>query len=160
MRKRLALLVCFFLITSCGFKLRGTAEMPVWLNNVAIVVQSAHRDLLPLIKDQLQSYSIRVIDNPTQADYVLVLEKDSFQQQITSVGASTNPRQYLLLYTVQFSLLKVKGKPLISSGSVIVSRQLTVNNDRILGSDYEESMINREMRQDAAMQIMNRISRK
>ncbi|MFW2571402.1 MULTISPECIES: LPS assembly lipoprotein LptE [Legionella] len=150
----------FFLLTACGFHLRGMVDMPPWLNNVAIVTQNAHRDLGPLLKDQLQAYNIKVSPNVTQADYLLIIEKDSSQQQITNVSASTAPRQYQLFYDVQFSLVSKQGNTIIPSNHVISTRQLTVNNDRILGSDSEETLLYGEMRRDAAMQIINRLSRK
>ncbi|MBA2652626.1 MAG: hypothetical protein H0U73_10225 [Tatlockia sp.] len=148
-----------FLVAGCGFHLRGFNDMPQWLNNVAISIQHAHRDLGPTIKEQLESYKIKVNPNPTEADYVLVIESDGIQQQTTNVSASTTPRQYLLIYDVKFSLVKVKGAVVIPSTHVSVSRQLTVNNDRILGSNFEEMQLTTEMRREAAMQIMNRLSR-
>lgn len=158
--KRLIALLVISLLSGCGFKLRGMVDMPFWLNRVAIVVQQGHRDLIPLLKDQFQAYGRQVVSDPTQADYLLIIEKDSSQQQLTSVSASTTPRQYLLIYTVQFSLITRKSTPVISANTVVITRQLTVNNDRILGSDSEGMMIHSEMRREAAMQIINRISRK
>ncbi|STX29029.1 Rare lipoprotein B [Legionella beliardensis] len=158
--KRLILFCLIGLITSCGFKLRGWVEMPTWLNNVAIIVRGAHHDLIPMLKDSLQAYRIHVTDNPSQASYLLILERDAVQQQITSVGASTNSRQYLLIYTLQYSLLKVGGEQVITSRTVTSSRQLTVNNNRILGSDNEETMLYHEMRQDAVRQIVNQLSQR
>ncbi len=146
------------LLTSCGFHLRGMADKPSGLNNVAIVVQNAHHDLGPLLKDQLQTYAIQIND-PTQANYLLIIEQDGRRQQITNVAASTAPRQYILTYDVQFTLVKTKGEVIIPSRHVIVTRQLTVNNDRILGSNSEEATLYNEMRRDAAIQIINRLSR-
>ncbi|MDF1928913.1 hypothetical protein PGH45_00900 [Legionella pneumophila] len=40
-----------------------------------------------------------------------------------------------------------------------MSRQLTVNNDRILGSNEEQALLVSEMRRDAAIQIINRLNR-
>lgn len=147
------------LLSSCGFHLRGLNDIPPWLNNVAIVVQNAHRDLGPMLKTQLEAYKIRVMPNTTQADYLLVIESDGIQQQITGVAASTAPRQYLLIYDVQFTLVKVKGGIIVPSSQVFVTRQLTINNDRILGSNFEETQISYEMRRDAAIQIINRLGR-
>lgn len=160
MLKRGVVLFLIIFITGCGFKLRGMMDMPTWLNNIAISVKDAHQDLASILKDNFQSYGINVINDPTRADYLLILERDMSQQQITSVSASTTPRQYLLNYTVIYSLLKVNGGPIITSNVISVTRQLTVNNDRILGSDAEELMIYAEMRREAVMQIINRISRK
>lgn len=150
----------FLIISGCGFKLRGLIHAPSWFNNVAIVVQDVHRDLVPMLKEQLQAYGINIVADPSKANYLLILEKDFSQQIITNISSSTTPRQYELIYTVNFSLNAVKGKPLFSSATVVIHRQLTVNNDRILGSDSEEMIIHREMHRDATRQIINRISKK
>ncbi|MGQ3891419.1 LPS-assembly lipoprotein LptE [Legionella sp. CNM-4043-24] len=147
------------LLSSCGFRLRGMADIPPWLNNIAIVVQNGHKDLVPLLKEQLRAYKIRINPDPARADYILIIEQDSLQQKITSVSASTTPRQYQLLYSVVYSLVKRKAAPIVSSRLIAVTRQLTVNNNRILGSDSEESMITRDMREDAVMQIISRLGR-
>ncbi len=146
-------------LTNCGFHLRGLYEVPAWLNKVAIVIQNAHRDLGPLLKDQLESYNISVVPDPAQADYLLIIEYDGIQQQMTGVAASTAPRQYLLIYDVQFSLVKAKGETVIPAKHVAVTRQVTINNNRILGSNAEEALIIYEMRRDAAIQIINRLGR-
>ncbi|CDZ78365.1 LPS-assembly lipoprotein RlpB [Legionella massiliensis] len=159
MIRKLLLLGLITLLASCGFHLRGFNDMPRWLNNISIVIENAHRDLGPIIKDQLEAYKIQVNPAPARADYILVIESDGIQQQITNIAASTAPRQYLLIYVVQFKLIKVKGGVIIPPTSVSVTRQLTVNNDRILGSNSEETLLSKEMRNDAAMQIMNRLSR-
>ena len=148
------------LLTGCGFHLRGTGQGPTWLSQVGIVLQKGHRDLVPFLKDQLQGFNISVAPSPGQALYLLIIENDSIQRQITSVSASTTPRQYELLYAVTFTLISTKGNILVPSTTVSVNRQLTVNNDRILGSTYEESTLLREMQRDAVMQIINRLSRK
>jgi LPS-assembly lipoprotein len=160
MRTRYAFLFAMVLLSGCGFKLRGLVTMPTWLTNVAIIVKEAHRDFIPMLRDPLQGYGISVTTDPLKASYWLIIEKDSEQRQLTSVGASTTPRQYELTYSVIFSVMKANGEPIITSNTVSVTRQFTVNNNRILGSDSEGMMINNEMRHDAALQIINRISRK
>ncbi len=157
--KRHLLIVLIALLSGCGFHLRGFNDMPRWLNNIAITIQDAHRDLGPVLKNQLDSYNIRVNPNPSEADYLLIVEMDGIKQQITNVSASTVPRQYLLIYFAQFTLVKKKGGVIIPSTQVSVTRQLTVNNNRILGSNFEEMQLTMEMRRDAAMQIINRLSR-
>lgn len=160
MPKQLTILFFALLLSACGFKLRGLSDSPVWLNHVAIVVQNAHHDLLPMFKEQFQGYAIPVTKQPAKANFLLIIEKELEQQYITNISASTTPRQYQLVYLLQYSLINQKtGLPLLSSRSVSVSRQLTVNNDRILGSDSESMIIMTEMRRDAVMQIMSRLSR-
>ncbi|OGV51261.1 MAG: hypothetical protein A3F46_03590 [Legionellales bacterium RIFCSPHIGHO2_12_FULL_42_9] len=151
------LIIAFLLLSSCGFHLRGLAEIPDWLNNIAIVVENGNRELEPLLNAELESYHVKVSSSKTKAPYWLIIENDSLQKQITNISASTTPRQYLLIYTVQFSLIKNKGETLLSSNTVTVNRQFTLNNDRILGSDYEEMIFKREMERDAVSLILSRL---
>lgn len=155
---RINLVILSLLISSCGFHLRGFIDMPAWLNDVAIILESANHDLGPMLTAQLEAYHIRVSNDPQNAHYWLIIEQDHEDQQLISVSSSTTPRQYQLLYTVQFKLQEAKGK-VITAGRVTTSRQLTVNSNRILGSNDEENTLKHEMRRDAVIKIMNRIGR-
>ena len=147
------------LITGCGFHLRGMLEMPRWLNNMTIVLQNASRDLEPLLTNQLKTYNIRVNPDPARTDFWLIIEEDSYHQQMGSISSSTTPRQYQLYYTVRFKLQRSKGEKILPSTLVVVTRQITLNSDRILGSTYEEDLSKSEMRREAVMQIIQRLSR-
>lgn len=154
---RLTLLIISLILTSCGFHLRGFIDMPTGLHNVCIIVESANRDLAPLLKEQLNAYHIQALSDPKQADYWLVIEEDSEEQHITSISSSTTPRQYQMTYQVKFKFQEANGKDIIPATHVTSIRQLTVNSNRILGSNDEENTLKREMRRDAVLQIIDRI---
>jgi LPS-assembly lipoprotein len=155
--KRICFLILTLCLTGCGFHLRGTQNMPRWLNKIAIIVQNAQPDLKPLLRDQLQAYHIRVCEDPSVASYWLVIESDHVRQQIASISSSTTPRQYQLFYTVCYQLQQANGKIIQESKQITVTRLLTVNSDRILGSNDEEDRLKYEMRRDAVMQILDSI---
>ena len=154
---RSLLVIALFFLSSCGFHLRGWAEIPNWLDNIAIIVEQGSRELEPLLTAQLKTYHVKIAASKAMARYWLVIENDSLQKQITNVSASTTPRQYLLLYTVQFSLIKNKGETLLSNNKVTVTRQFTLNNNLILGSDYEEMTFKREMEREAMNLLLSRL---
>lgn len=165
MRLRLHKHFCFLLLglfclisSGCGFHLRGFSDFPRWLDNIAIVIQNTHPDLETLLKAQFEFYHKMVCNIPSQASYLLVLEEDNYREQITNVSASTTPRIFLLTYTVKFSLLASNGRPILASSTVRVTRQLTINNNRLLGSDLEEAVLKNELRKEAAVNIANRLS--
>jgi LPS-assembly lipoprotein len=157
--RKIASLFMLLLLVGCGFHLRGMIDIPPWLNNVYIVIQQANRDLGPLLSNQLQAYKVQVNPDPASAKYWLIIESDNIQRNITSVSSSTTPRQYQLIYTVNFKFQQNKGKEIIPPNQIVVTRQITINGDRILGSNDEEALLISEMRRDAAIQIINRISR-
>ena len=146
------------LLSACGFHLRGDVEVPEWLSNVAIITKTKDKELTSILKTQLEGYKIEVNSEPFRAKYWLIINNSNFQQQIVSVGASTNPRQYQLILTVEFLLQAREGRVIQAPKKITITRQLTVNNDRILGSNNEESILISEMKQDAVIQIINRLA--
>lgn len=144
-------------LTACGFHLRGMVNMPHNLNDVSIVVQNAHRDLAPLLEKQLQAYHIRTT-SVASAQYLLIIEQDEVHQQITSISSSTTPRQYELIYALTFKFQQVKGRELLPSNQIVITRETTLNSNRILGSTSEMELLNRDMRREAVTQIIDRLS--
>jgi LPS-assembly lipoprotein len=149
------LLLITAIITSCGFRLRGLDASPAWLRaGVAIVVENAAHNWERLLREPLEASHIRVIDNPKKAPYWLIIKKEKLTRTINSVSSSTTPRQYQLVYTVWFSLQTAKGKVIIEPTSVFVTRPLTINNNRVLGSRNEGEKLKTEMKRDAALKII------
>ncbi len=157
MKKASFLVLLALCLSACGFHLRGMIDVPAWLNDISLITEDGDKELAILISSQLEANKIKIIHDPAQAQYWLIIHQSNLRQQIVSIGASTNPRQYQLILTVSFSLQTVKGKIIKATRDVVVTRQLTVNNDRILGSNEEEAILVDEMRRDAAIQILNRI---
>lgn len=160
MNKRIIPLILALLLSACGFHLRGMIDVPKWLNKVAIISNQSSKELSWILKTHLEAYKIDVRDNPAQANYWIIINNERFEQRIVSIGASTNPRQYQLFLRVEFLLQQNKGTVIKPASQIVITRQLTVNNDRILGSNEEEQTLMNEMRKDAAIQIINRLSRK
>lgn len=153
-------LLLALLLSACGFHLRGVIDIPKWLNNVAVISKDGNKDLVSKLKTQLEGYKIDVNPEPALAKYWLIINRSTINQQIVSIGASTNPRQYQLIMTTEFMLQTPKGQIIKAPSMVSVTRQLTVNNDRILGSNQEQAILIGEMNQDTVIQIINKISRK
>ena len=135
-------------------------NLPAWLHDIAVVVKQADNEWESILYHQLKASHVVVIEEPINAKYWLIIEKEFLQENITSISSGSSPRQYQLIYTVQFSLQKVKGDEVIPTTAVVVTRALTINNDRILGSNDEAEKLKREMRRDAAIQIIYRLGSK
>jgi LPS-assembly lipoprotein len=158
-RPWILILVITTMLTACGFHLRGYTSLPKWLDKIYIVDPSVHKQLERVLASQLKAYGITVCDSAESADYWLIVLDEAFQQNISSVSSSTTPRQYQIIYTAHFKLQKAKGAELIPAQSIQVTRQVTINNNRILGSNYEEEITKNEMRRDASYLILNHLSK-
>lgn len=155
---KLCLLLPVFLLCSCGFKLRGYSTLPGWFNPVIVVEKTPNPFLRRQLNNQFFIQGIEVVRDIHKARFLLVLENEAFQQLLTAVAASTTPRQYQINYHLNYSILSASGKMLRPTQSILVIRQLTVNNDRILGSNDEEKRIKQEMLKEAAIQVFNQIA--
>ncbi|WP_454785812.1 LPS-assembly lipoprotein LptE [Legionella sp. WA2024007413] len=151
-------LLLVLLLSACGFHLRGMSNVPSWLSNVAIISENNDKQFVSILQSRLESSKIDVNPEPSQAKYWLIIDEVDLHQQIISIGASTNPRQYTLTLNVAFVLKARSGQIIDTPGKISVSRELTLNNDRILGSKDEESILIGEMKQDAVTQIIYRLS--
>lgn len=158
MKKLFIPLMLAMCLSACGFHLRGMVDVPTWLNNISIISKDNEKQFLSILKAQLEGYNIHVNPDPDQAKYWLIINAVSLRQQIISVGASTNPRQYNLILTIEFMLQTRKGQIIKTPKNINVTRQLTINNNRILGSSDEERILVDEMKQDAVVQIINQLS--
>lgn len=160
MKKYFAFFLLFLGLASCGFHLRGMTDLPIWLDHVTVISKDGNKELISLLKSQLEGYKIHVDPDPEHAQYWLIINRSFYQQKIISIGASTNPRQYQMILSIEFMLQTRKGKVIKEPSTVTATRQLTVNNNRILGSNDEEDTLLKEMRQDAIIQLINRLSKK
>lgn len=145
-------------LSGCGFHLRGLQEVPKWLSTVSISVPPGHHDLFQRLSEQIKRQDNSVRSRPLQTQYWLIIEQDDFQQVISSISSSTTPRQYQLIYRVTFKLQRANAEEIIPPSVIEISRQLTLNSDRLLGSNHEEDQIRHDMRQEAALRIINRLS--
>ena len=153
------LLVVTLLLSGCGFHLRGMVGESSWLKNVIVVNNSVGHDLETALNSLLQSYNIELAHHARHANFLILLEFDEFAKQITNVSASTAPRQYQITYTVQFNVSTQNAKIIVPTTKIVITRYLTINNDRILGSISEEAKFKNEMQREAALQIIEKISR-
>lgn len=152
-------LLCLCLLASgCHFHLRGSNIIPLQFNTITLAFHNVSPDWRFILKSQLQRAHVTVTNIPTADSYLLTIQQEEIQRNIMSVSSGSSSRQYQLIYQVKFSFEKIKGSIYISESPVLVTRFLTINNDRILGSQDEEEKIIHDMRRDAAIQIMYRLN--
>ncbi|CAM4444256.1 MAG: LPS-assembly lipoprotein LptE [Legionella sp.] len=158
MKKLFIPLILSLMLCACGFHLRGMMNLPTWLNDIAIITKEPDKELISILQAQIEGYNIHVESEPALAKYWLIINRELISRQIVSVGASTNPRQYMVTFLIEFMLQTRKGKIIKIPKIVQVTRQITINNNRILGSTDEEAILISEMKQDAAVQLLNQLS--
>ena len=151
-----SLLILLALLVSCGFHLRGQVTIPENLKKLRLTSQISD-PIVQQLKITLQKYGIIVVNAGQKAPSQLTIESLDHNTAFATTSANTNTKQYNITYNLTFSLFSEE-KPLLSHAVVSSSRTLTVNANRILGSDDEEITLKQEMQQELVQKLLTRVT--
>lgn len=162
------LLLFSFLISSCGFHLRGSQDLSAFLPEVQIQGTSKHSELGRELTQALTSAKINVLN---ESETLLNISKDGFSKRILSLDSTTGlVNQYELSYQLSFSLVKklkvdnadAKIKQnivdLMPLQTITEKREYLFDADLILAKSDEEARLNNDMRQAAILQLVRRLN--
>ena len=145
-------------ITACGFHLRGMMPTLQNLENIFISTPNEAKYLRLALERELKVYNVRICSTPNQAFYELIVDNVELQRQVSNISSSTTPRQYQLIYKVYFHVIDTKqSHTIIPAGKLTANRLVTMNNERLLGSNYEQDFFVKEMQEELARQILTSI---
>jgi LPS-assembly lipoprotein len=139
----------------CGFRLRGTAEVPFQRLYVAGATGGIALDL----KRQIQAgTNAKVLDDPREADAILQFSQELRDKEILSLTGTGRVREFRLNYRVGFRLHDGKGADYVPQSMIVLSRDVTFNDSEVLAKEAEEALLFRDMQTDMVQQIMRRIA--
>ena len=153
-RKVLALALALAL-AGCGFRLRGTADVPF----DSLYLPGASAGLALDLKRNLQAGTrARVVDDPTTADAVLQFTEETRQKEILSLTSAGRVREFQLRYRVGWRVHDGKGRDFVPPNVIQLTRDVTFNDAEILAKEQEEQLLFRDMQTDMVQQIIRRLA--
>ncbi|PCI70580.1 MAG: lipoprotein B transmembrane [Piscirickettsiaceae bacterium] len=153
---QVVLLFCLMLsVSSCGFKLRGAVDLPADMQKI-LVVGSVSSDLVQDLKDSLQ-YSAQVVSSLSEADAVLSIIRETSESRTLSVDSNGKIREAELQYSVIFDLKRPNGEVLLKQDTLLLVRDYINDENDVIGRSNESAVITRDLKRDAAQQILRRL---
>ena len=147
------LLVCAF--AGCGFHLRGTADLPF----SSVYVPGASGGIaLDLSRNLRAGTSVKLVDNPKQAEAILEFTGETRAKEILSLTGTGRVREFRLRYRVGFRVHDGKGNDYVPQSTLELTRDVTFNDADVLAKESEEQLLYRDMQGDMVQQIMRRLS--
>ena len=175
------ILLLIGLLGACGFKLRGSAELPGYKLPFATIALSLeptsefHAQLKRTI--EASSPGTRVVNDSREAQAVLTVLADRSDKVILSLNAAGRAREYQLLRTFSFKVhanvapatpaAPVKytdARPAaaaveyIAPSTITLRREITFSDDLVLSKESEEALLWRDMQSDLVQQLMRRLA--
>ena len=154
----IAMFVSIFLLSACGFHLRGNYNFSPNLQQVYVNYSQPFDPLVLEIKRTLTSSGITLVKQATQAKYILQINKISQAPVLQSTSTTNQISTYLMQYTVTFSLTDVTGKVLIPQQQVTSSSSYTISSTQLSANFTSQPELLPELRQDVIFQLMSRLS--
>lgn len=144
----------------CGFHLRGTgggAALPASLATVRVIsaTQLANDPFTVAVRAALTQAGASVVD-AAEAPAVVLLGEQT-ETRVASVSTATAKASgYVLLYSASFRLDGLR--PMVAQ-TIRLQRTYTFDPTQVLAREQQERELLRDMRRDAAQQIVRRLAR-
>lgn len=153
LKRSITVLGLAFLMTACGFQLRGTGTTQMALNELNFTARDALSPLGKLVKESLNNNKVQV---STSAPFTLYVGPEETTQRTASFTAGTRSAEYTLTSAVSYEL-RSGNLPSLLQDRVEVQRTYAHNQNNVTGSGQEAALLREEMRRDLVMQLMMRL---
>jgi LPS-assembly lipoprotein len=146
-------------LAGCGFQLRGSGgsyTMPFHSIYVGMADTSA---LGTELKRNLRAGDQVVIaDKVESAEAQFVVLGENRGKSILSLNSLGRVREYLLTYTLSFTVRDPKGVELLAPTEISLRRNMAFDETQVLAKEAEEALLYRDMQADLVQQIMRRLA--
>jgi len=145
-------------LPGCGFQLRGSGgsyTMPFHSIYIGFPDNSA---LGTELKRNLRAGGVTIADTATAGEAQLVVLSEHRGKQILSLNSLGRVREYLLTYTLSFTVRDPKGVELLPASQISLRRNMAFDETQVLAKEAEEALLYRDMQTDLVQQIMRRLA--
>ena len=152
-----AITVAAVLVAGCGFRLAGTAPLPPSLARPHLSFSDPYSDFARVFGRQLQSAGAILESSDAAATATVEVSRDTVEQRVLSVSARNIPTEYLLIYTVTYSV-RHAGKELLAPQTISLSQDYSFSEQAVLAKEHEADRLRRQMARELAAIAMRRIA--
>ena len=153
--RRLVLVLLCVALAGCGFRLRGSAEVPFR----QIFVQGSSAGIaLDLRRHIHAATSATVVDDRKQADAIVEFIQERREKHILSLTGAGRVREFQLRYQVAFRVHDGKGGQYVPPTTLLLTRDMSFSDAEVLAKESEEQLLFRDMQNDMVQQIVRRLA--
>jgi LPS-assembly lipoprotein len=150
------LLASSLLLSACGFQLRGAYNLPY---------ESLYVDLPPAsiigagLKRQIRAGNgTRLTETKEEAQGTFIQVTELRERQILSLSSSGRVREVRLRFRYAYRVVDPKGRDLVPTTGLELTRDATYDDSAILAKDQEEQLLWRDMENDLVQQLLRRLA--
>ncbi len=141
-------------LSSCGFVLRGSYELPYKTLHVTSTGASI---VAGQIRRELADTQTKLVASAKDAEAALTILEERRDRQILSLSGAGRVREYELRMKVSYQYVDAKGLVIIPTSEILLRRTFAYDDTRVIAKQQEEAMLYQDMERDATGQILRRM---
>jgi LPS-assembly lipoprotein len=157
MKKIIGCIILTLLASSCGWQLRGTADISQNLSPLYISAIDAHGELITQLRQTLKANRITVTDNSREAPYAIYILEEATDKRSAGVGNNALSSAYELTLKADYEI-RAKNSQYITKAAAFSVRSFNYNSAAIGSAAQEESLLMKEMQRELVLQILRRLN--
>ena len=153
------LLIAVFVLTACGFKLRGQAvSLP--FKSLYVLAPDGPGQIFGVHLERAirTTPTTKVVMEPDDADAMIEIISAISEKAILSLSGGGRVRDFNVVYRVNYRVVNQQRVEIIPPTEILLARILPFLDEQILAKDAEEKLLVRDMQADAIQQILWRLS--
>jgi len=154
----LALASVVFLLSACGFHLKGMGGSTRPLPFSSVYVEDGSSKLGPILHETLaRNEKLVLLSSPKQAEAVISVLGENQSKEVSTINSGGKVNEYLLSYSATVRTV-LGGVPVEPDMDIKVRRYMNYSDSDVLGKEQEEALLWNDIRQDAAEQLVRRLA--
>jgi LPS-assembly lipoprotein len=143
----------------CGFHLRGSdGSYTMPFHSIYLGFSDTSALGTELKRNLRATNQVVIADKAADAEAQFVLLGESRNKSILSLNSLGRVREYLLTYTMSFTVRDAKGVELVPPTEISLRRNMAFDETQVLAKESEEALLYRDMQADLVQQIIRRLA--
>jgi len=144
-------------VSACGFRMRGSVEVPDVLQQTHITGIAEFSELNQELKRVLQRSGSEVVSQPGNAKSIISISGEQYRRRVITVDATGRASEIELYYQYNFKITSSTGEVIVKNQRILLTRDYKFDPDNVLAKDAEETQIRTDMVKFSVRQMMRRV---
>jgi len=144
-------------VSGCGFKLRGAADLPVEMSTTWVKVPDPSSAFARELELLLRGNGVTIAEGPGQGIAELRILRERITRRALSISGEARVREFELVFELQFTLVDASGGVLLGPDTLRLERDFQFDEQEILGATTEEELLRENLRRSMAAALVRRL---
>lgn len=153
-RKVVALFLMAFMLSACGFQLKGLISLDDALKSAEVnTTGPGSYSVLKPLERNLRANGVQLVGN-IEANYRINLLEEKQERRTATISSTNGVDEYELRTTITFEVVDRNDELIVAPQTLRLDRTYTYDRNQQTASDAEESQLRTEMSERLASQIV------